>query len=636
MNKNFSHASWIWCNDNPKEDEYGEFVDDFAFTQGKVILRISADSNYAAYINGKLAAWGQYADFPYDKVYDEVDVTAYCKKGENHLAISVWYYGNDTLAVYYPGRAGLLYTVVCENQVLCASHSGTLSRMSKTYMNHRGRKISSELGFGYGYDFTQEDGWKERIIEDFTSSVQVSQDLPLRIRPCSKLTLNPEVVGTFCKEIVPNHVLYDLGSEQVGFLHFSITSPQEQDITVAYGEHIVDGCVRQILEDRDFSAVFKVRAGENVFLNPFRRFGCRYLEVISEHPVEIERIAICPTMYPLEIQPRPMLTEKQNKIYDMCVETLRLCMHEHYEDCPWREQALYTMDSRNQMLCSYYAFGEYRFPRANLELISKDRREDGLLSICFPMKQDFVIPSFSLQYVTECIEYMEHSGDLEFLREIYPKLESIIATFTGHMQNGLVEPYRGVNYWNFYEWGGDLDGTKEPEVDIVVNTLLSIAMQHMAVIARALGISNDYMAQAERLNTHIRRVFWDEEAGVCYNYPGHTTYSQLGNALAILCGAVSKEDGKALCRKMLEDGKMAPISLSMQCFKYDAWLRVDREYFTPIILEDIERIYTPMIEFGSTTVWETALGEKDFKNAGSLCHGWSALPVYYYHTLLSK
>lgn len=44
------------------------------------------------------------------------------------------------------------------------------------------------------------------------------------------------------------------------------------------------------------------------------------------------------------------------KIYDVSVYTLKCCMHEHYEDCPWREQALYTMDSRNQMLCGYYAF----------------------------------------------------------------------------------------------------------------------------------------------------------------------------------------------------------------------------------------------------------------------------------------
>lgn len=36
-------------------------------------------------------------------------------------------------------------------------------------------------------------------------------------------------------------------------------------------------------------------------------------------------------------------------------------MHEHYEDYPWREQALYAFDSRNQALYGYYAFGNYDF-----------------------------------------------------------------------------------------------------------------------------------------------------------------------------------------------------------------------------------------------------------------------------------
>ena len=34
--------------------------------------------------------------------------------------------------------------------------------------------------------------------------------------------------------------------------------------------------------------------------------------------------------------------------------------------------------------------------------------------------------------------------------------------------------------------------------------------------------------------------------------------------------------------------------------------------------------------YGYNTVWETVLGAPDFDNAGSLCHGWSAMPVYYY------
>ena len=41
-----------------------------------------------------------------------------------------------------------------------------------------------------------------------------------------------------------------------------------------------------------------------------------------------------------------------------------------------------------------------------------------------------------------------------------------------------------------------------------------------------------------------------------------------------------------------------------------------------------------MLDEGATTFWETMAGWKDFQNAGSLCHGWSALAAYYYRRLL--
>ncbi len=640
MENLFTTSSWIWSNQSPQRDEYSEFVDHFIYKKGHVILRISADTNYAAYINGRLAAWGQYADFPYDKVYDELDITEYCQRGENRIAIIVWYCGLDYTSTYYPGNAGLLYEVSCACTVLCRSNETTLSRISNTYMNHREKLITLQLGLGYSYDATKEDSWLTGELYDFEPSLIVEQTLPLRIRPCDKLTLLPEVSGVECKRISETDVIFDLGSEQVGFLSFQLTSPCEQDITIAYGEHLVDGCVRQKIDGRDFSGFYRAKEGANTFLNPFRRFACRYLEVRSEHPVYIQKMAIAPTMYVLPEKTRPTLSETQNRIYDMCIETLHLCMHEHYEDCPWREQALYAMDSRNQMLCGYYAFGEYQFPRSNLQLISKDNRKDGLLSICFPTTVDLVIPSFSLHYITACREYMEYSGDTDFVAEIYPKLVSIIEAFTMHISNGLATPFPGKNYWNFYEWQEGLDGgapyyedydSETP--DLLLNALLSIALQNMRSISNALGIANTYFEQACALNTRIREIFWDATAGICYNLPEHKAYSQLGNALAILCGSVTGEDAMYICDRLLTDIHMTPVSLSMICFKYDAWLKTDRERFAPVILADIEKTYTPMIDFGSTTVWETELGESDFDNAGSLCHGWSAMPIYYYHIL---
>ena len=37
-----------------------------------------------------------------------------------------------------------------------------------------------------------------------------------------------------------------------------------------------------------------------------------------------------------------------------------------------------------------------------------------------------------------------------------------------------------------------------------------------------------------------------------------------------------------------------------------------------------------MLDRGATSFWETELGWEDFDYAGSLCHGWSAIPLYLY------
>lgn len=40
------------------------------------------------------------------------------------------------------------------------------------------------------------------------------------------------------------------------------------------------------------------------------------------------------------------------------------------------------------------------------------------------------------------------------------------------------------------------------------------------------------------------------------------------------------------------------------------------------------------LQEGATTFWETEDGESAFDRAGSLCHGWSAMPIVYYHRLI--
>ena len=80
---------------------------------------------------------------------------------------------------------------------------------------------------------------------------------------------------------------------------------------------------------------------------------------------------------------------------------------------------------------------------------------------------------------------------------------------------------------------------------------------------------------------------------------------------------------------------MTDVSLSMNCYFYDALLSVDKSY-KDYIMKDIEEKYSYMLSCGATTFWETIEGAKAFSNAGSLCHGWSALPIYYFDVLNIK
>ena len=651
----FEKSKWIWLKDEARPDEYAEFYEELDFFGKSAELYISSDSNYTVYVNGSLAAFGQYPDYPDTKIYDRIDLSRYMRQGKNILAIRVWYYGIDTTSTYYPGTAGLIYSLICDGAVIGYSDSETLSRPSPTFVPHKCKDITMQLGISFEYDAKRADAWMLGEADEkypFTKSRVVDIAPAMRERTCMRTEFGEtltarEISG---KGIVPsskNGRIFDLGREAVGFICLKFLSHSDSPITVAFGEHIADGHVRHKVGGRDFSFIYHPTRDEiNYYMNAFRRFGCRYIELITDEPVSDVTVSLRSVVYPVKRLPYPdNLTPSEYKIYDASVYTLECCMHEHYEDCPWREQALYTMDSRNQMLAGYYAFGEQLFPRANLELISGDNRTDGLLSICYPIKRDYVIPSFSLHFITECEEYLRYSGDKEFIRLIYPKIKRTLDTFLIRIDGeGLVRSFEGKNMWNFYEWRDGLDGKftietspEKPYYELALNTLLSYAISRMISINAALGFDTDTLkATKTAINRAINARFYDCRTGLYETVRGTSHYARLTNALAILSGAAEGERARAIADRLASGEGLIDASLSMRAFLYDALLLVDKDRYASFVLSDIEKIYLPMLECGNNTVWETELGEKDFDNAGSMCHGWSAIPIYYYNTLKSE
>ena len=650
----FYDAKWIWENSSPKIDEYAEFLIEFDFFGKDLSLNISADSNYAVYLNGRLCCFGQYPDYPHFKIYDKRDLFGFARKGKNVLAIRVWYYGIDNSSTYWLGKAGLIFALESGGRPLAVSGVDTPSRLSPTYKQGVGKRITGQLGLTFEYSADGADGWMYACPakeHPFTPSVLTGfEPAAFKERTCLPTRLGEfyeglQVSADKLSSISPFGSVFDLGSEQVGFVTLEFTASSKGTLVVAFGEHIADGRVRRQIGGRDFSFTYNFTEGKNYFMNPFRRFGLRYIELIPDSSITDTKVGLISVDYPVfEEEPTFELSPRQREIYDACVHTLKLCMHEHYEDSPWREQALYAMDSRNQMLCGYYAFSETVFPKSNLELISVDRRTDGMLSICYPSTNKLAIPSFSLHYIIECEEYLRYSSDTDLLRTVYPKMQSIVDTFVKRIgEDGMLYPPYGSGIWNFYEWEEDLDGslsqidklTAEP--NLLLTCLLIIALKKLSFVEQTLGLPITDDGISDRLIEGIRSRLYDPESGLYFNSVGSRFKSRLGNSLAVLAGVPeNNDDASSIVSKLVCGAGLTDTSLSMRCFLYDAILAIDEEKYADFVLSDIERTYLPMLSTGNNTVWETVLGERDFNNAGSLCHGWSALPIYYYHKLIGK
>ena len=631
------NSKWIWQEASESKDVYVEFYSTFISEGGNTEVSISADSDYTLFINGKYASSGQYGDYEHYKIYDTVDISHLTVKGENHIAILVWHFG-DASSRYKPYQAGLIFEVTENGRTVLQSDENILSRQSRAYISGRKKKISSQLGFSFAYDATKEDLWTFGKADNMKKSLEVSKKSDLHPRPIRKHDLLPLVHGKELLNENNTHYIFDLGEETVGLISFSLRAKDSGNIVISFGEHLADGNVRRIIGDRDFSLEYFAKKGENTYTNYMLRLGCRYLEIQTRTPVFFDEIGIIPQVYPLKKTEIGLENDLDRQIYDICYHTLKCSMMEHYVDCPWREQCLYAFDSRNQMLSGYYAFegGNFEYARANLLLMSKDERDDGLLSICFPCGIDLTIPSFSLYYLLAIKEYTQYSRDLSLVGEINPKLQKILDTFVKNMTNGLIFSFSGACHWNFYDWAKYCEGTlyssQKASADVIINLLGIIALNSYKEICQLCSLDFNHDEILSTLKTRVREEFLNKETGLFRMNRDTEAYTVLANSLAVISGVCTKAEAEKIC-KAIVDGKLSPCSLSMKTFMYDALLLTDKERYAPYVLSEIRREYKIMLDSGATTVWETIDGESAFGNAGSLCHGWSAIPIYYYNIL---
>ena len=618
----FENAKWVWLKKEPKINEYAEFTDSFNYDGGKVTLRLCAETDYIVYLNGEYLFNGQFAGYKNEKYYDEDDITPYCKVGENKLTFVVRYEGIETFCHIVSG-AGLIYSVECDGKEVTYSSKETLGRLCKDYVHNVDRLITEQLGLTSSMTARVKAG-------EFEPTAEVDISYNFKKRPIKRIENLPSVSAK--KLDVEGRKLYDIGCEECGYIYLKVKCSAPTDVKVAYGEHIVDGCVRYIIGGRDFSFDFECAEGENCFTQYFVRAAGRYLEIFCDDTAEVLDVGMIPVLYPLTVKPHK-LEGIDKQIYDISVRTLRLCMHTHYEDCPWREQSLYVLDSRNQMLFGYYAFEETLFQRENLVFMSKGTMPDGMLEITYPAVGTPAIPFFSVNYPVAVCEYVEHTGDTTIIGEVMETMLGIMnRLYSWRDDTGLItNPPKP--YWNFYEWSDGNEGRKGwggvGTHDLIINCSFIYSAIQLEKLCK-ISVTPFPIYDIEALKSAIIKHFYKEDKGIFNNCIENEIYTVIGNTFAIMAGLGDERTLKAI---MGEDCgvDLVPATLSMLAFVYDTILAHDAENGKKFVLDDIYKNYIYMLSCGATSFWETIKGEADFHNAGSLCHGWSAIPVYYFN-----
>ena len=444
----------------------------------------------------------------------------------------------------------------------------------------------------------------------------------------------------------------DAGEEMTGYIYSGFCGGAETEVELLYAEsYVQDGFVGPahvpVKGDRldkenghliGYKDVYRVAGyGCEELLETYEPFWFRTFRFVQikictkEQPLILKRLDYEETGYPLEVKTKVEVSDpSMEKIWEISERTLRRCMHETYEDCPYYEQLQYIMDSRTQILYTYSVSADDRLARQCMSDLRRSQRYDGLLNCCYPNCNPNVIPGFSIYYILMVHDHMMYFGDKKLVREHMPCIENILNYFrrnlTAEGYVGKLGDVNGSRFWSFIDWAqewNDYSGMPGAGLTgaITMESLLYIyGLQHAAELLDFLGRkedADDFRRQAEEVQTAIRKYCIGEN-GMIQDGPGIEDYSQHCQVFAVLTETVDLAEGKKNLLKTIEEPGYAQCTVAMRFYLFRALEKLGIYELS----EEYWDSWRKMIALHCTTSIESDSYSR------SECHAWGALALY--------
>lgn len=587
----------------------------------KVEASIAAASKYWLWINGEMVVFeGQLkrGPNPKDTYFDRVDLTPYLKKGNNEIAILLWYFGKSGFSHLSSGKSGLLFSAPA---IGIQSDSQWKSRIHPAYGTCGDPKPNMRLSeSSIRYDGNKDLGqWQTGDIQaGFVPSKEIGK---VGSAPWNALVERPTPLwkdfgvkyGKFTKR----------PGEEVDTL--TVDLPYNMQLTpVIEVEDSEGGHVISMQSDHLFGggepnvwAQYITRPGKQQY-ESLGWFNAEHLYVYVPHGVKVKRIGYRETGYNSEVVGGFRCDDDYfNTYWKKTMRTLYVNMRDTYFDCPDRERAQWWGDGTLLMAECFYSHSSpsHAMARKGLLELCKHQRDDYSIYSPIPGTWGGELPAQMLATVGHpgAWKYYMHTGDKATLAEIYPYIRNYLSLWK--LEEGGLTAFRKIG-WNWGDWGDNRD------MRLIYAAWHYIALDAAARMADVLGkpVESDYYRQQmARLKVGFNAC-WN---GTAYRHPDYKEDTDdRVQALAVV-GGLADADKYPAIRQLFRTQKHS--SPYMEKYVTDAcFIMGDGEFG----MERVRERYRKMVEHPDyTTLFEGwGIGAEGF-GGGTTNHAWSGGPL---------
>lgn len=427
-------------------------------------------------------------------------------------------------------------------------------------------------------------------------------------------------------------IILDFGKEMTGYFCLDVEGNEGAVIDISYAEFMKYGRVPALVHQVNYADRYILKEGRQFHeVNDWK--GFRYVQLTIRHltrPLKIVGATVRQVSYPYGNSDAFKTEDGQlNRIWEICDYGRRVCSHDRFVDCPWREQAPWLLDA---WVAGQVVYGDPRLRAKTIEDFMLSQNDDGSFptasySKSFCHDQSFTLPAIVEQQFCE-------TQDLTLLEKTLPALKRFFDWVdTQCNAQGLIVNIGPVHLdWaHFPDKAGCLS---------IMNGLFGWSLKSLARMAEKAG-DHDLAAYCSRrrceLKDAVNTAFWDESAQMYRDsLADEPHFSEQAQAISALAGFYDGDAEELLLRaSAMPRDQITKTNLYFAPFWIEALTAAGlrREAF-----ETIRRVWGNMVDEGATTPWEIEQRDGGYFHPGywhlataSSCHGaYGSYPQYWF------